>query len=255
MPDIHAVTLDLWQTLIVDQPEWGRARARLRILGAVEALRDAGEVFTKEQVRQAYRTCFRICRSIREEGRDVSFEGQVQIFVRAIAQRLPERVGQDTFERILSRYADAFYESPPVLAEGVPEMLATLKEQGYLLGLISNTGMTPGRLFRSYLKELGIVHYFDHLTFSDEVLLAKPVAAIFVHTLKGLGASSEQAVHVGDHLRLDILGGQRAGMKTVWVQGFDAGETEATPDVTIQHIAELPRALERLNEGAARKSP
>ncbi|MCH8226086.1 MAG: hypothetical protein IIC97_09480, partial [Chloroflexi bacterium] len=34
--------------------------------------------------------------------------------------------------------------------------LAKLKERGYLLGVISNTGMTPGWVFRAYLESLGI---------------------------------------------------------------------------------------------------
>ncbi|MCZ6891735.1 MAG: HAD family hydrolase, partial [Chloroflexi bacterium] len=159
---------------------------------------------------------------------------------------LPERIGQEAFARIESSYADSFYESPAPLADGVPDMLAKLKEQGYRLGLISNTGMTPGRVFRAYLERLGIIGYFDQLTFSDEILLSKPSLAIFLHTLKSLGYPAHQAVHVGDHLRLDIRGGQRAGMRTVWVQGFDKEKTDIVADATIQRIAELPEALDSL---------
>jgi len=245
--DIRAVTLDLWQTLIIDQEEWGRERARLRIQGAMEALQDAGERFTEEQVREGYRTCYRICRRIREEERDISFVNQVQTFVRAVDNGLLERISQDTFSRILNRYADSFFDSPPVLADGVSEMLTTVKQRGYLLGLISNTGMTPGRVLRAYLEDLGIIHFFDHLTFSDEILQAKPSRAMFLHTLSSLGATPDHGVHVGDHRRLDILGGQRAGMKTIWIEGFNTEQTEAIPDLTIQRIADLPQALESLD--------
>ncbi len=246
MPEIRAVTLDLWQTLIIDQRERGRERTRLRVQGAIDALDAVGERFTEEQVREAHRACYRACRAVREEERDVSFTEQVRIFVRAIDQGLLERIDHQTFTLILDRYADSFFQSPAALADGVPEMLATLKERGYLLGLISNTGMTPGRLFRAYLEEMGIIQFFDHLTFSDEVLLAKPARAMFLQTLASLGAAPRQGVHVGDHRRLDVLGGQRAGMRTVWVEGFDTEETQATPDATIQCIADLPQALERL---------
>ena len=246
MPDIRVVTLDLWQTLIIDRPELGRERMRHRIQGALEALEGAGELFTEEQVTDAYRACYRTCHAIREKERDVSFAEQVRIFVRAIDEGLPERIGQEAFVRIESSYADSFYESPALLADGVPDMLAKLKERGYLLGVISNTGMTPGWVFRAYLESLGIIHYFDHLTFSDEVLLAKPSLAMFLLTLKSLGYPAHQGVHVGDHLRLDIRGGQRAGMRTVWVQGFDTEKTDIVADATIQRIAELPQALDSL---------
>ena len=246
MPDIRAVTLDLWQTLIIDKPEQGRERRRFRIQGTVEALHDVGEGVTEEQVSEAYRACYRTCQAIRKEGRDVSFNEQVRIFVRAIDSGLSDRLDQDTFARILDRYADSFFHAPPKPADGISEMLATLKERGYLLGLISNTGMTPGRLFRTYLEDLGVIHLFDQLTFSDEVLLAKPSPAIFLTTLSALGTTPEQGVHVGDHLRNDIVGAHEAGIRTVWVEGFDTSEVDVTPTAAIRRIADLPEALEQL---------
>ena len=246
MSDIQAVTIDLWQTLIIDQQEWGRERARLRIEGALEALRDAGQPFTEEQVRDAYRACYRFCRTVREEGRDVSFKEQVEVFVRGIDDGLLERISRETFARILNRYAGSFYDSPPVMADGVPAMLQALKEREYRIGLISNTGMTPGRVFRAYLENLGIIQFFDHLTFSDEVLLAKPSRAIFLHTLASIGCGVGQAVHVGDHRLNDIVGAQEVGIRTVWVEGFDTSEVDVTPTATIQRIADLPEALEQL---------
>ncbi|MFH1141919.1 MAG: HAD family hydrolase [Chloroflexota bacterium] len=246
MPPIQVVTLDLWQTLIIDRQEWGRERTRLRIGGTVDALCDAGEPATEAQVREAYRACYRACTAVRQEGRDVSFKEQVQIFVRCIADGLLERISRDTFARILNRYADSFFESPPALVEGVPDMLSTLKDKGYRLGIISNPGQTPGRLVRAYLEDLDIIHYFDHATFSDEVRLSKPAPAIFLHTLASMGCLAEQVVHVGDHLRDDVLGAQQVGIATVWVKGFDSSTVDVTPTVTIESIAELPGALEML---------
>ncbi len=246
MPTIETVTLDLWQTLISDRQEWGLERARLRIQGAREALLEAGESVTEDQLQEAYLACYRACHAVRQEGRDVSFKEQVQIFVRGIADGLLDRISRDTFARILNRYADAFFEFSPALAEGVPATLQALTEHGYRLAIISNTSRTPGRLIRSYLEELGIIHYFDHLTFSDEVKLAKPSPAIFLHTLSIMGCLAEQAVHVGDHLRNDIFGAQQVGIATVWLKGFDTSEVEVTPTMTIGHITELPQALETL---------
>ena len=246
MSTIQVVTLDLWQTLFVDRQEWGRERTRLRIGGAIDALHDAGETATEAQVREAYRACYLACHAVREEGRDVSFKEQVQIFVRGITDGLLEHISQDTFARILDRYADAFFESPPAMVEGVPAMLATLKDKEYRLGVISNTGQTPGRLIRAYLEDLDIIQFFDYLTFSDEVRLSKPAPAIFLHTMATMGCMAEQVVHVGDHLRNDVLGAHQVGIATVWVKGFDSSAMEATPTVTIDSITELPGALEIL---------
>ncbi len=246
MPAIQVVTLDLWQTLITDRQEWGQVRSRLRIQATLDALHDASEPATEAQVREAYRACYRACQAVRQAGLDVSFKEQVQIFVRGIADGLLERISRDTFARILNRYADSFFESPPALAEGVPEMLSALKDKGYRLGIISNTGQTPGRLIRAYLEDLDIIGYFDHATFSDEVRLSKPAPAIFLHTLASMGCLADQVVHVGDHLRNDVLGAHQVGIATVWLKGFDSRTVDVTPTVTIHRIAELPGALETL---------
>ena len=55
MSSIEAVTLDLWQTLVVDTREWGRLRTQIRIDDTVAALQEVGEQVTEEQVREAFR--------------------------------------------------------------------------------------------------------------------------------------------------------------------------------------------------------
>lgn len=247
MPDIRVVTLDLWQTLIVDKREWGLERARIRIEGAIEALHGAGEFVTEEQVWEGYRLCYRTCKAVRQQGLDVSFRDQVKIFVDGISEGILKRLSRDTFAVILNRYADSFFESPPAMVAQVPQVLKTLKDRGYQLGMISNTGMTPGRLFRSYLEELGIIQFFDHLTFSDEVLLSKPAAPIFMHTMTSMGSKVSDTVHVGDHLLNDIVGANDVGMRTIWVEGFDHSEVKVSPTITITHIQDLPDAIECLS--------
>ena len=246
MPEIKAVTLDLWQTLLIDERELGRERTRFRLVGAVEALSDAGESFTEDHAREAHRTCYRTCRAIREGGRDVSFEEHVRIFVGSIDDGLLDRIPEETFRRIYNRYANSFFDAPPRMANGVPKMLTTLKEGGYKIGLISNTGMTPGSVFRTHLGDLGVLAHFDHLAFSDEVLYAKPSAVIFRHALGGLGCRVEETVHVGDHLLNDVLGAHQVGIATVWVKGFDPSAVKVTPAVTIDSITDLPGVLKTL---------
>ncbi|MBI4197795.1 MAG: HAD family hydrolase [Chloroflexi bacterium] len=246
MADIQVVTLDLWQTLVLDTREWGRERTRIRIEDTVAALRQAGEEFTEEQVREAFRAGYRQCREIHRQGLDVSFKEQVQMFVRQIAPGLLERLSRETFAVILNRYADAFYDSPPMIPEGVEETLYGLTQKGYRLAVISNTGMTPGRTFRAYFDEQGLSQYFEHCTFSDEVLMTKPNRHIFMHTLLSMGSTPTVAVHVGDHLLNDIKGASDMGMRSVWLEGFDDSKLDVTPTATIKKLAELPATLEQL---------
>ena len=245
---INGVTFDLWQTLLIDNRDLGLARMKVRLDGALEALRGAGEDFSEDQVQEAYRQCYRTCHDIRAEGRDVTFMGQIEIFVRHIDPGLPERLEQEVMKQIAAVYADSLFTYPPPPHPDAVNVLRSVKERGYRVGLISNTGMTPGTTFRQYMGQVGILGYFDTLTFSDEVQLAKPAPGIFLPTAKALGMAPEEIVHVGDHLLNDVLGASRVGMKTIWIETYDERRTEVDvqPDVTVSSLGEVGAAVENL---------
>ena len=48
MPSMTTVTFDLWQTLLLDNRELGRARAQVRLVGAQNALKRFGEEYDLE---------------------------------------------------------------------------------------------------------------------------------------------------------------------------------------------------------------
>ena len=251
MARITAVTFDLWQTLLMDNPEQGRARMQVRLDGAVAALAKAGRDFEPEHVREAYRACYRTCHAIREEERDVSFGQQVAFFIGHIEDGLLDKLPEHTVAEITAAYCDSFYVFPPRVHEEADEALRQVKADGYKVGLISNTGMTPGYAFRAFLKEKGLAHYFDVMAYSDEMLLAKPSVPMFERTLKDLGAEPEETVHVGDHLRNDVLGAKEAGLRTIWIETYDERResVEVVPDITVKTLGEVAEGIRRLARG------
>ena len=254
--DITTVTFDLWQTLLLDNRELGLARATVRLEGAQDSLARFGEEYELDHIWEAYRACYRHCRQIREQLLDVSFREQVEIFVNNISPGLVDRLDGSTFDEILRIYADSFLIHPPVPHADALAVLRDLKAMGLRLGLISNTGMTPGSTFRSYLNQEGMLGYFDTLTFSDEVKLAKPNNEIFLITLREMGANPSQTVHVGDHVINDVVGAKRSGMKTVWISGFyereDPSDPESEPDATVDDLGLVVGAIAEL---AGRSAP
>ena len=245
---IKAVTFDLWQTLLLEDRELGRARAGVRIVGAQQALAQVGLDFGEDHIREAYRRCYRTCRDIRTQGIDVEFSEQVRIFIDEIQDSLAHKLPSATVEQITSAYADSFFVHPPPPHPDASSVLRAVKERGYPIGLISNTGMTPGTTFRTYLEEVGILEFFDVLTFSDEVKLAKPAKAIYQCTTDALGISPEQAIHVGDHLKNDVQGAKQAGLKVIWIEGFDDGQVDSNqpPDAIVASLGQVVPALDRL---------
>ncbi len=249
---IKGVTFDLWQTLLIDNRDLGLARMQVRLDGAMEILREAGEGYSEDQVAQAYRQCYRTCHDVRAEELDVSFTEQIEIFVGHIDEGLPARLSQEVVGRIAGVYADSLFDYPPPPHPDAKGVLSRLKGSGYSLGLISNTGMTPGVTFRTYMEQLGILGYFDALAFSDELKLAKPAGRIFLHTVDELRLSSEQVVHVGDHLLNDVFGASQVGMKTVWIDRKDdhQKEVDVHPDVTVLSLGDVGEAVESLAAAA-----
>ena len=97
---------------------------------------------------------------------------------------------------------------------------------------------------------MGILSYFDTLTFSDELGVAKPSRQIFLETLDNLGVQPNETVHVGDHLTPDVLGASRIGMRTIWVQthGVDSYLAPVQPDFTVTSLGQVPQAIKHLQD-------
>jgi putative hydrolase of the HAD superfamily len=250
LAQITAVTFDLWQTLLLDSRELERARAQVRLEGTATALRKFGEEYTVDHLREAYRACYRRCHQVREQNLDVTFREQVEIFISNISPGLLARLDEGTFQEIHDTYADSFFVHPPIPHPDAVVVLRETKEMGLRIGLISNTGRTPGVTFRRYLGQQGMLEYFDALTFSDEVRLSKPANEIFLLTLQALEAVPAQSIHVGDHVQNDVVGAKRSGLRAVWVQGFyergDPAVRYSEPDAAVPNLALVPEAIKQL---------
>ena len=76
--------------------------------------------------------------------------------------------------------------------------------------------MTPSTSLRRQLERHGLLDYFDHWSFSDEVGWYKPAPQIFEHALAGLGVTEPaRAAHVGDLRRTDVAGARAHGLLSV----------------------------------------
>ena len=130
------------------------------------------------------------------------------------------------------------------------ETLAELKIQGYKIGLLSNT-MFTGQAHMADLHRFGLADYFDTLLFSADAAKWKPNAAPYLQVADELGVVAETAVFIGDDPVNDILGGQRAGMRTIHIKSNERFPTLPTikPDAQIISLTELPELLLRWNNG------
>ncbi len=116
------------------------------------------------------------------------------------------------FKRVYDCYSDSILQISPKLIKGSENTLELLKERSKKIGLISNADRTPGNTHRILLKELAIYHYFDDITFSDEVGFSKPSPIIFETAIQKLGADKPETIFIGDAKAADSIGARNSGI-------------------------------------------
>ena len=85
-----------------------------------------------------------------------------------------------------------------------------LREQGTRIGILSNL---PGPLGRHLRATAGFLKHFDHLTFSYELNMTKPDAAIYEDAIRGLGIEPQEALFIDDRQE-NIDGARAVGLQT-----------------------------------------
>lgn len=111
----------------------------------------------------------------------------------------------------VSKYMAENYKPQSIVPDEVFPLLTSLKNDGYVLGVVSNRE-TP---FNDELKELKLDPYFQFTLAAGEVKSYKPDKAIFEHAIGRAGTSPAETIYVGDNYFADILGSHRAGLMPV----------------------------------------
>ncbi len=121
-------------------------------------------------------------------------------------------------------------------------MLHSLRQQGYLLGALSNGNAD--------IRRVGLGDCFDFALNADALGVGKPHVAAFGAALGRAGVAPQQAVHLGDNPHDDVAGAQAAGMHAVW---FNAAGLDwpggKPPAAQIRCLNELPDVLADLMSG------
>lgn len=151
---------------------------------------------------------------------------------------------------------DAFFAYEYKCWRALPEALPVLRElagRGLRLGLFSNATHDP--FIQGLVDRFGFRPWLDPALSSGGVGIRKPDPAAFAPFLDAWRLPPESLVVVGDTLEADILGAQRAGMRSVWIRsredarqegdGYDraVGTARIEPEVTLTSVADLPAKL------------
>lgn len=188
----------------------------------------------------------------------ISLLGTRHVFQRFVARAVPDeeiiplygtplidimgRYRPDKAQEMVEAFEDFYLEHHRKLVKpfpGVTEMLAGLRERGYLLAVLSNKRKEPG------LRELsvcGLDAYFHSVLFLEDLKAPKPAAAALRQSAQALGLpAATQLLYVGDSV-LDVQCAQQAGARSaaaLWAGLARASLIAQRPDHLLESADDL----------------
>ncbi len=140
--------------------------------------------------------------------------------------------------KVLKRVRGQFKRVAFALFDDVLSTLKTLKQQNFILGLLTNLDSD----MVSICRELGLESYLDFVVTSKEVGADKPKPPIFLAALDKAGVNASEAVHVGDQYKLDVIGARAVGINPILVDRYDI-YPEVSDCPRIHSLTELAQHL------------
>ncbi|MFQ5848743.1 MAG: hypothetical protein ACE5IQ_13865, partial [Candidatus Methylomirabilales bacterium] len=147
---IKAITFDLWETLIRETSESARKVREARVRSMYVLLEEQGFPGTLGEVEAAHERVGEGLREIWARHEDVGAEGQIQLFLKALGDGWELPQDPMALANLEWAYVSAVLKALPVPNRGAVELLGGLRER-YRLGLICNTGRTPGTMLKIVL--------------------------------------------------------------------------------------------------------
>lgn len=132
----------------------------------------------------------------------------------AFWQRLLGKMGYPGLEDVARGLAEHFLEAYRPCSAPRPaayELLAALRQQDVILGVLSNRGSA----FDDELHALGLAAFFDFTFHAGAVNAFKPNPKVFQAALRVAGVPPAEAVYIGDNYFADVVGARAAGMHAI----------------------------------------
>ena len=161
-----------------------------------------------------------------------------------------EKVANGVFKKIptYEEYMRVIRTYQPItitLWQDTISTLTALREQGYLIGMLTNGGEKSQM---DKLQNTPIVPYFDKIIICGTLPESKPHASAYHTICREMGVEPAEAMYVGDHPTNDVQGSKLAGLTSVWIPYVKPFPQSVTPpDHTIKTLSELPALLAHLN--------
>ncbi|WP_455436901.1 HAD family hydrolase [Hungatella hathewayi] len=107
------------------------------------------------------------------------------------------------------------------LYDGAEKMLTYLREQGRLIGILTD-GRPEGQWAK--IKAFNLINYVDHTIVTDElggVEYRKPNEKAFRLMKEQFGVEFSEMCYVGDNIRKDFIAPEKLGIRPIWFRNTE----------------------------------
>ena len=167
-------------------------------------------------------------------------EEQVKVYIhypKAILTEAGAKAPGDLPLKVMKRVMEQFKGVAFALFDDVLSTLKALKQQNFILGLLTNLA---GDMV-SICRQLGLEPYLDFVVTSKEAGADKP-PPIFLAVLGKAGVNASEAVHVGDQYKFDVIGARAVGINPILIDRYDI-YPEVSDCPRIHSLTELAQHL------------
>ncbi len=207
---LKLVSLDLWDTIIEDDPDLEDRRGEIRIKKIYDYLSFLN--ISINEVKQAYEKMSEwLFETQNKTLRSINTTKQI-FFIFKQFNAYPNAIVLDDIKKT---YESAIFQIPPNLINGIEDFLIKLKKMNLKITILSDAGRTPGWALRETLNRLNISKYFDRMFFSDETGYIKPNKNSFNYLTKEFDLKKHEIVHIGDSIEKDIMGAKDFGINYI----------------------------------------
>lgn len=189
---------------------------------------------------------------VRESGREVSaVDGTLEVF-----HEMGLSVPEAEVEQAVAELEHACLPEVRMLP-GADHALERLRDAGYTLGVASSAGYPP--FVELALEAIGLRPFFSEVVTSAGEGLYKSDPELYRRAVTRLGASPQEAAHVGDHPAFDVEAAKAAGLRAIWfvaqsrrtaeLRGepwYDPSGAASSADAIVDSMDELYDAIEGL---------
>lgn len=236
----QAILFDFWQTLFVDNGERETFASRKQLVA--DYLENHG-IPSPPNLDEAFKESIPWFVSIyHRDQRTPTVEERLEWVLNGCGIKLPPVL----LDPLAYEFGELGLSLDPLPTPHIKEVLEKLSHT-HPLGIVSDTGYTPGRVLRRHMQNHGILDCFSSFSFSNESGHAKPHRGAFLLALNHLNVDPANAIHCGDLLDHDILGAQNLGLTSVLYTGCHVAETDGiVPDYSIADWLELPEIVDKV---------